>query len=337
MDLSMDDEQQAVRDSVRACLEREAKPERVRACEPLGFDASLWRTLSDIGVTSMVAPPELGGTGSALLDVALVAEELGRFVAPVPLLEHWAALRLLLRAEAKSLVVSLVAGQGAATISPRPARRGRFELVPGGAVCGTVLGLDEDRLIAATGELGAALTDLGSTPVAHRDTTPAEGLASGARAQELFDRALDDLRCLLAAALAGLARRALEMAVAYVKQRNQFGVAIGSFQTISHRLADVATEVDGAELLAREAAWSADEREARATVLARMAFGFSREVAQRAVDACLHFHGGYGFTLEYDVQLYFRRAKGWPLLLSGADLELQLLADRLVGSVRGAR
>jgi alkylation response protein AidB-like acyl-CoA dehydrogenase len=127
------------------------------------------------------------------------------------------------------------------------------------------------------------------------------------------------------------------MAIDYVKERHQFGVAIGSFQTISHRLADLATEVEGAQLLAREAAWSTDEGETRASVLAPMAFGFSREVAQRAVDACLHFHGGYGFTVEYDVQLYFRRAKGWPLLLSGPDAELQLLADRLVGPVGGAR
>ena len=337
MNLSMNDEQQAIRDSVRACLEREAKPERVRACEPLGFDASLWRTLSDIGVTSMVAPPEVGGMGSGLLDVALIAEELGRFVAPVPLLEHWAGLRLLMRAEAKSLVVSLVERQAAATISPRPAREGRFDLVSGGAVCHTVLGLEENRLIAVTGERGTALADLGSTPVAHRDTAGAERLASEPHAQELFARALDDLRCLLAAALAGLARRALEMGIEYVKERKQFGVAIGSFQTISHQLADIATEVDGAELLAREAAWSSDEGETRASVLAPMALGFSREVAQRSVAACLHFHGGYGFTLEYDVQLYFRRAKGWPLLFSGPDAELQLLADRLVGPVGEAR
>jgi alkylation response protein AidB-like acyl-CoA dehydrogenase len=337
MDLSMNDEQRAVRDAVRACLEREATPERVRASEPLGFDASLWQTLEDVGVTSMVAPPELGGTGSGLLDVALVAEELGRFVAPVPLLEHWAALRLLMRAEAKALVAGLAGRGGAATVSPRPARRGRFDLVPGGAVCETVVGLDGDRLVAATGGPGTALADLGSTPVAHRATAGAEGLAEGPHAQELFARALDDLRCLLASALAGLARRALEMAVAYVKERRQFGVAIGSFQTIAHRLADLATEVDGAELLAREAAWSADEGEARASVLSPMAFAFSSEVAQRAVDACLHFHGGYGFTLEYDVQLYFRRAKGWPLLLSAPDAALQLLADRLLDSGGEAR
>jgi alkylation response protein AidB-like acyl-CoA dehydrogenase len=255
----------------------------------------------------------------------------------VPLVEHWTALRLLMRAEAKDLLAKIVSAGTAATLSPRPARNGRFELVPGGAVCETVLGLDGPRLVAVRGERGALLGDLASTPVAHRELASAEVLAAGAQAQELFERALDDFRCLGAAALAGLARRALEMAIDYVKERRQFGVAIGSFQTISHRLADIATEVDGAELLAREAAWSSDEGEARAPALAPMAFGFSREVAQRAVDACLHFHGGYGFTLEYDVQLYFRRAKGWPLLLAGPDAELQLLADRLVGSAGGAR
>lgn len=333
----MNDEQQAVREAVRACLEQEAKPEQVRACEPLGFDASLWETLADIGVTSMVAPSDLGGMGSGLLDAAFVAEELGRFVAPVPMLEHWVALRLLARSEAKSLVERLLESRAAATVSPRPARNGRFDLVPGGAVCELVVGLEESRLIAAKGELGTALADIGSTPVAHRETAEAEGLSSGPQAQVLFASALDDFRCLLAAALAGLARRVLNMAVEYVKEREQFGVPIGSFQTVSHRLADIATEVEGAELLAREAAWSSDEGEPRASLLSPMAFAFNSEVAQRAVDACLHFHGGYGFTLEYDIQLYFRRAKGWSLLLAAPGAELQLLADRLVGPVGGPK
>jgi len=337
MDLALSDEQQGVRDSIRSCLEREATPEQVRAAEPLGFDASLWQTLGEIGVTSMVAPSELGGTDNGLLDVALVAEELGRFLAPVPLLEHWVALRLLLRADASRLVSSLAESRAAATVSPRRASAGRFDLVPGGAVCETVLGMEGDRLVAVTGEPGTALADIGCTPVAHRETAGAVELATGARAEVLLASALDDLRCLLGAALAGMARRTLEMAVDYVKERHQFGVPIGSFQTVAHRLADVATEVDGAELLAREAAWSADEGESRTPMLSSMALGFGAEVAQRAADACLHFHGGYGFTLEYDVQLYFRRARGWPLLLSACDAETQLLADRLVGPVEAVQ
>ncbi len=131
----------------------------------------------------------------------------------------------------------------------------------------------------------------------------------------LHTAAVDEWRVLTAGALVGLAGAALELGVEYAKQRQQFGVPIGSFQALAHRLADVATAVEGAQLLAREAAWAADEGEADATSLARMAFLFAARAAQDTSAAALHVHGGYGFTLEYDVQLYLRRAKAWPLAL----------------------
>ena len=117
---------------------------------------------------------------------------------------------------------------------------------------------------------------------------------------------------LTAAALAGLARAALDLGVAYVKERHQFGVPIGSFQTIQHRLADLHTAVDGARLLALEAADALDDaRDPDGPALAAMALEFCGQVAEDAAAASLHFHGGYGFMLEYDVQLYVRRAKAW--------------------------
>ncbi len=144
---------------------------------------------------------------------------------------------------------------------------------------------------------------------------------------------VDEWRVLMAGALVGLAGAALELGVEYAKQRQQFGVPIGSFQSIAHGLADVATAVDGAQLLVREAAWAADEAEADATALARMAFLFAARAAQQATAAALHVHGGYGFTLEYDIQLYHRRAKAWPLLLGDPRRGALNLADALFGPV----
>jgi alkylation response protein AidB-like acyl-CoA dehydrogenase len=104
-------------------------------------------------------------------------------------------------------------------------------------------------------------------------------------------------------------------------------VPIGSFQGVAHRLADRACEVDGAELLAREAAWAVAEEPGRAAELAAMAFGFAAETARDTTYHALHFHGGYGFMLEYDIQLYFRRARAWAAVLSEPRGAYRRVAD----------
>jgi alkylation response protein AidB-like acyl-CoA dehydrogenase len=96
-----------------------------------------------------------------------------------------------------------------------------------------------------------------------------------------------------------------------VKERKAWGVPIGSFQAVAHRLADSATALDGARLLAYEAAWAQQEEPQRAAELAAMAFAFAYESARDATHRSLHFHGGYGFMMEYDPQLYWRRARAW--------------------------
>ena len=146
-------------------------------------------------------------------------------------------------------------------------------------------------------------------------------VATGAGARRAWAVAVDEWRVLTAALLAGAGEGALGLAVAYVCERRQFGVPIGSFQTVAHRLADVAVGLVGAQLLAREAAWAADHAPADLGMLAAMAFSHAVRAAQHAARDSLHFHGGYGFMLEYDVQLYFRRVKAWALVLGDPALE----------------
>jgi alkylation response protein AidB-like acyl-CoA dehydrogenase len=212
--------------------------------------------------------------------------------------------------------------------------------VPGGAVATIVVGLDGDELVAVEAEPAGRLVghDLGRTALADRSLRIGARtvLASGDDAKALHARAVDEWRSLTAGALVGLAGAALELGVEYAKQREQFGVPIGSFQALAHRLADVATGVEGAQLLAREAAWAADEGARDAVALARMAFLFAARAAQDTSAAALHVHGGYGFTLEYDVQLYLRRAKAWPLALGDPRRGALHLADALFGPTEGA-
>ena len=109
---------------------------------------------------------------------------------------------------------------------------------------------------------------------------------------------------------------------------------IGSFQGIAHRLADTAAAVDGARLLAYEAAWAVDDQPERAAELAAMAFAFAYETARDATYRSLHFHGGYGFMMEYDIQLYFRRARGWANVFDDPEHVYRRVADRRYGPVR---
>lgn len=206
--------------------------------------------------------------------------------------------------------------------------------MPAGAVAEIVVALDGDRLIALRREPGPrphveASPNFGSSPLADWSLDDGERieLAAGPQAARLYQDGVSLWQLLMAAALGGLRARALELGVSYVKARQAFGVIIGSFQAIQHRLADVVVAGDGAQLLVYEAAWARDAGQPDAAALAAMAFLFGADCAFRTTRECLQFHGGYGFTLEYDIQLYFRRAKAWPLALGDPRREYQRLAD----------
>ncbi len=151
-------------------------------------------------------------------------------------------------------------------------------------------------------------------------------IASGSDAIDAHRAAATEWQALMASALVGLGARAIEIGVEYAKDRYQFGVPVGSFQGVQHGLATAVTGVDGARFLASRAVWALDTGQAEATRLAPMAFLFAAETALAAAAASLQYHGGYGFAEEYDIQLYYRRAKGWPLQYGDPAVEYQRLA-----------
>ncbi len=328
MDLRPSPEQQQLVDAFAALYAAQAPSATVREAEPLGFDPELWARLRETGAVEMAVPEDQGGWGASLLDLALVAEQHGRAVAPAPLVEAQVAARLLARLGA-DVLPAVLSGERLVTLALRPARDGQLPLVPAGAVAQQVVALDGDRLVLVDVPAGVRLVDnSGCLPLADL-LVPADAtvLAQGEAAVEAYAKALDEWRVLTAAALAGIAARALEIGVAYVKERHAFGQPIGAFQGVAHRLADRACEVDGAELLAREAAWAAAEEPERAAELAAMAFGFAAETARDTTYHALHFHGGYGFMLEYDVQLYFRRARAWANVLCEPKAAYRRVSD----------
>ncbi len=334
MDLDPTDEQQSIVDVFGGLAERTVPLDRVRDHEPVGFSPELWAQLVAVGAPGMAVPEAAGGAGAALLDLALAVEALGRRLAPAPLIEHAVAARLLARADALSAEV--VEGGRIATLALRPVGDRVARLVPGGALATTVVAFDGTNLVALDGEPGAHVPNLASAPLADRALDGARVLTSGALAEQLHRQAVDEWRVLTAAALAGLGLGALEIGVRYVSEREQFGVPIGSFQALQHTLADVSVALDGAQLLARKAAWAHDCGRDDAAELGAMAFLFAAEQAQRTSDRALHFHGGYGFMEEYDIQLFYRRAKGWANVLDEPAREYARVADLRYGPVAAA-
>jgi alkylation response protein AidB-like acyl-CoA dehydrogenase len=343
MDLDLSDDQEQLVAAFRTFLAKECPSEVVRAAEPLGFDPALWEKFADLGGSLIGVSEDRGGAGASLLDLVLVAEVLGESLAPIPFVESIVCARGL--AESGASVTDALAllddpTRIIGTVALHPVTGDTAPLVPAGQVAGLLYGLHDDAMVVLksappTSEVRHG--NLGSMPVARRrlDEPGRTVLQEGPAARAGYERARNEWRILTAAALVGLATRALDLGVAYAKDRHQFGVPIGSFQSISHSLADAATAVDGARLLAREAAWAAENAPHKFDALANMAFLFSAQTAQQASATALHVHGGYGFMAEYDIQLYFRRAKAWPLVMGDPRRGVGVLADALFGP-RGA-
>lgn len=335
MQLGLSDEQRALVASFAKLLGKAMTTQRVRVSEPDGFDPDLWKLLGSSGVLTMAVPENRGGWGATLLDLALVAELVGRSLAPAPVIEAQVAVRLLARVatvDALDTLRSALQG-GVVTVALHPPRHGVARLVPAGALCDSIVSFDGSRLsLAAIGPPERrAVVNLAASPLADVTVQGGVELAAGAAAAEWFAVATDEWLVLTAAALVGISAAAHETACAYVSERSAFGRVVGSYQAVAHPLADDATDIDGARLLVREAAWALGRGHPRGRELAAMAFAFTSETAERATYDALHFHGGYGFTLEHDAQLFYRRARGWSRVWGDAEAGYRRAADARYG------
>jgi Acyl-CoA dehydrogenase, C-terminal domain len=345
VDLVLTEEQAALKREMRSMFGRLSDWSVVRRAEPLGFDADLWTAVSAAGLAGLCVEPQGEPQGEppveapedsvTLLEAGLVLEEAGYCAAPVQLAEHLAAARLAVRADALSPddVAAVCRGELRATLALRPARDGIWSLVPGGAIAHLVLGVSDDGLVLDRDQPSmVARANLACSPLADR----AVGKAAAVGDPEMFAAAADEWRALTAALLVGVAARALDLAVDYVKTREQFGRPIGGFQAVQHGLADLVAPLEGARLLALRAAWACDRLPEQRARLASYAFVAASDVARQATAASLHYHGGYGVTNEYDIQLLYRRARGWPLVLDDPEREVSRLADQLFGPPAGS-
>lgn len=342
MKITLSEDQRAIGELFSEFFAKACEPSVVRHAEPLGFDAELWSKVGSLDAFGMGVALDRGGSGASLSDLVVVAECVGRSAAPIPLVEHLVALRAL-----QAPPPDLMNGDKIATLGLQLVEQDVPALIPAGAIAHAIVALQGDRTIVVRSDPpGAAPSNHASMPLAFRGVADGEVVDIGDGT--VWATALSEWQLLTAATLVGIAAKSLEIGTAYVSSRKQFGQPVGGFQAVQHGLADLPGLIDGARLLVFKAAWAMSNPDGRpgslaevddnmvsdSVSLALMAFLFAAEVAAQTTDRVLHYHGGYGFAEEYDIGLFYRRARGWALVQGDPALQYQHLADRLFGASR---
>ncbi|HAM00702.1 MAG TPA: acyl-CoA dehydrogenase [Acidimicrobiaceae bacterium] len=368
MDLTLTAEQQLLEDSARRFLEERWQPSRVRELESSshGHDPQLWAQVAALGWPGLVLPEEHGGAGRGMLELAVVAEQLGRAAASCPLLASTTLVALPLSwagtGQAHAWLAALAGGRAVGALAHlepggggdewrRPAMSlerggggwrlsGAKELVAYAAVADVLLvsaALDiETRALVALerGRPGVGVRRqhaLGGDPLYRVDLDVAVGgddVVTADAAEQLLSRALDHAAVAGCAYAAGLARRALELSVRHAQERRQFGRPIGAFQAVAHRCADMEADVEAMRLLALQAAWALDHVGAPALEVGA-AKAYTNEALRRVFGHAHQIHGALGFSMEHDLQLFTRRAKAVELSWGSVDRHRERVAQAM--------
>ena len=322
LDYSLSEDHQAIQEAYKQFFKTHCSIETVRAAEESGFDKSLWERLCAMGATTMALPESSGGDGATLVDLTLVAEEIGRSLAPVPWIDHVCAARLLARLGA--LDSELVNGKQLAALDPQHDSVSGVRLIPTGSIADQIVvrdGPESQEIVRLTfGTRPVKVDNIGKLPMAWVDPAGADSrtvIASGAGALAEYQRALDEWRVLTAAGLVGLVEETMTIAAEFAKTRYTLGVPISTLQGISHPLANIAITVQGGRNLARRAAWFLDNEPDERPELAPSAFVFMAEEASKAATMAVHVQGGLGVSSEAAATAYLVRARGWAL--AGGD------------------
>lgn len=375
MDFSLSEEQHAIRDLARQIFADHATHERLLELEKSGewYDTALWSELAKANLTALALPEEVGGGGFGPIEIGLVLEELGRHVAPVPLLAT-AVLGAAPIAEfgtsaqrAKWLrpvadgagVLSAAFSELGGTVASRPrvtARRdGESWRLDGEKECVPAAHLADGILVPARTDAGVGLFALdprGAGATLERQIVTsgepqsrlvldgasvpaADVIGDPQRGAEIVDWTVERALLGLASIQLGLAEAAMRRTAAYVSERKQFGRAIGTFQGVALRAADAYVDVEGMRAALQQATWRvAAGRPARAETAA--AKWWAATAGMRVVHTAQHLHGGIGSDVEYPIHRFFLWAKQNELLFGGANQQLARIGAELMRDERRA-
>ena len=337
MEFGLSEDQRLMQDSVRRTLEKVSTLERVRvAADAKDAKANdVWHALVELGVPGLIIDEEFGGMGLKLLDAALIAEALGRFVSPVPFIASAVmvpvALATLGSAKQKETwLPKLANGEAVAgvAISERSsgARDGSGVAASGGKLTGKALFVLDfaaaDFYVVGDNAGGLHIVDAkakGLTKVVltsidltrslgelQFDNVEADALVSG-DAKAGLQRVLDAGRVMLAADTLGAGWMMIDKAVEYAKERKQFGRVIGSFQAVKHMCAEMASEIEPGRSLVWYAAHAFDELPDEASLMAAHAKSYMGDVGRFVARTATEVHGGMGFTDLLGLHYWFKR------------------------------
>lgn len=368
MDLELDEDQQALTGSVRSVLSSAWPSTALRTHVETGVGTEeLWSTLVSLDWPALCVDERLGGMGYGPIEAALVHEECGRVALAGPFFATSALFGPVVAAvatdeQAAQWLPAVAAGRETGTAALGELRRadGRphLDVVPvrdgwrlHGTLHSVIEALAADHLVvAATGDLGTQvfLVDVGLArvePVRSVDgsrriaTVIFDSVVVGDEAvlgtpgdpstASTLDGAVDHAVTALAADLVGTCGTILDVTLDHARAREQFGVKIGSFQSLKHRLADAFIELEAARASVRVAAMALAEDDHRRAVAASSAMALAGDCARRITREGIQVLGGIGFTWEHDMQLYVKRALGSSVLFGTPEHHRQRVADHI--------
>jgi alkylation response protein AidB-like acyl-CoA dehydrogenase len=302
MEFAFSEEQQELAATVRSLLDKRADP-RVD-----DYDETLWKTLCEqIGVAALGIPEEYDGAGFTFFESLIVLEEVGRSLAPSPLLSSLVTAEALLAGadeDAKRrLLPRIAAGEPAAFVTGTgPVLDGDRAAVLVAATDGGLVEVDPDSAMRTWAESMDQTLRFAHVDLDGATTTPIGDAAPAVARAELVGAVG------VTAMQAGLAARALDMTVSYSKERVQFGRPIGSFQALKHRMADMLVLLE----MSRSASWAASYAVSRSTdnaaELTHVAKSYCSDALMRIAGETVQLHGGIAITWEHDAHLVFKRA-----------------------------
>ncbi|REK86691.1 acyl-CoA dehydrogenase [Streptomyces inhibens] len=318
MDFQLTDDQRALRAGTRELLAGRFDRDRLRASvDDPALDRALWRELGAAGFFALRLPEEAGGVGLGLPEAALVFEEAGRALLPGPLVACQVLAGVVDGVATGEKIVGLCDGAGEPWLWEHPAACDELIVADGGAQgrTGGAFRSAPDRVVCA--------------PMASVDPlTPLARLTDLPRGEPLpldVPRLRREAALLTAAQQLGSAARTVEMAVGHAREREQFGVPVGSFQAVKHLCAQMLVRAE----IARSAVYAAAVTESVLDVTGAKLL--ADEAAVRNARDCLQVHGGMGFTWEADVHLHLKRAwlraECWGVASEAEELLAAALVD----------
>ena len=369
MNFEFSDDQKQLRDQARRYLAEHSPPKAVRAVleGKAPYDKALWKGLAEMGFLGVAIPEEFGGAGAGHLELCVIAEEMGRALAPVPFSStiYLAAEAIMLAGNAEQKakwLPKIASGEAIGTLAlfegvGNPSHKAIKVSASQDALSGTKTPVADGAIAdfaivaARTGstgretDIGLFIVDLNGEGVTRKalanldqahgqaaitfDRAKAEPLGAANEGWSILTRVLDRAAVLMAFEQVGGADRALEMGRDYALDRIAFGRQIGSFQAVKHILADMYVSATLARSNCYYGAWALSTDAAELPEAAATARISATQAFQHCSKNNIQVHGGMGFTWEFDCHLYYRRANVLALSLGSATYWENQLIDRL--------